>query len=196
MAVGPVAPLTLTAAVPGVVRGYASRFGEADRGGDVVAPGAFARSLARLRAGGRRVAFLWQHDAGRPIGVWDRIVEDGAGLVVEGRLLAGVQAGREAAALLAAGAVDGLSIGYRARRAEPRQGAGTGRRLIEIDLWDVSRVTFPMLQSARASLAGPDAQRGAAGTGMAGRLAGALAERKAGRDRTRRAPRRAHPETV
>ncbi|MEL6265531.1 MAG: HK97 family phage prohead protease, partial [Pseudomonadota bacterium] len=85
--------------------------------------------------------------------------------------LDGVQAGREAAALMAAGAVDGLSIGYRVRRAEPitRAGRRIGRRLIEIDLWEVSLVTFPMLPTARASLEAPRD-----GAGLAGALALAM----------------------
>ncbi|MEM9780866.1 MAG: HK97 family phage prohead protease [Pseudomonadota bacterium] len=147
----------MAATVPGLVRGYASRFGEADRGGDVVVAGAFRRALERLRDRGGRLAFLWQHDPARPIGVWHRAVEDRVGLRVEGRLLAGVQAAREAAALMAAGGLDGLSIGYRVIRAEPRVVAGrrVGRRLLEIDLWEVSLVTFPMLPTARASLGAP-----------------------------------------
>ncbi|MEO1773463.1 MAG: HK97 family phage prohead protease [Pseudomonadota bacterium] len=164
---GPSVRIAAPAAMPGVVQGYASRFGQADRGGDVVMPGAFARSLARLEAAGERVRFLWQHDPARPVGVWLRVVEDAVGLRVEGRLLADVQAGAEAAALLGAGAIDGLSIGYRVRRAESRPGGG--RRLIEIDLWEVSLVTFPMLPTARASLREPSGARG-----MAGVLAAAL----------------------
>ncbi|MEM6971922.1 MAG: HK97 family phage prohead protease [Pseudomonadota bacterium] len=171
------------ATVPGIVRGYASRFGECDRGGDVVAPGAFRRALARLKARGGRLAFLWQHDPARPIGVWDRAVEDRAGLHVEGRLLEGVQAGREAAAMLSAGAIDGLSIGYRVLRAEPRVVAGRrcGRRLTEIDLWEVSLVTFPMLPSARASI-------GARAESGRHRLAGSLARAVVARADTRPSP--------
>jgi hypothetical protein len=90
---------------------------------------------------------LWQHDPGQPIGVWDEVREDRKGLFVRGRLLRDVARGREAAALLEAGAIDGLSIGYRTKRAE-RDGAG-GRRLHEIELWEVSLVTFPMLAEAR-----------------------------------------------
>lgn len=129
------------------VEGYASRFGEADRGGDVVEPGAYARSLAALAAEGRQVKMLWQHDATQPIGVWDEVREDGRGLWVKGRILTDVARGREAAALIAAGAIDGLSIGYRTLRAAKDD---SGRRhLRELELWEVSLVTFPMLPSAR-----------------------------------------------
>ena len=132
-----------------VIAGYASVFGVRDRGGDVVMPGAYAASLARMAASGGRVRMLWQHDQGQPIGVWDEVVEDAQGLRVKGRLLTEVEKGREAAALMAAGAVDGLSIGYRTIRAEKLPEGG--RKLIELELWEVSLVTFPMLPVARAS---------------------------------------------
>jgi HK97 family phage prohead protease len=92
---------------------------------------------------------LWQHDQGQPIGVWDEVVEDTHGLRVSGRLLTDVAKGREAAALMSAGAVDGLSIGYRTLRAEKQTGGG--RKLYELELWEVSLVTFPMLPVARVS---------------------------------------------
>lgn len=133
---------------PGAVKGYASIFGAPDQNGDVVAPGAFAKSLTRLQADGGSVKLLWQHDPAQPIGVWDEVVEDAMGLFVRGRLLTEIARGEEAAALLSFGAVDGLSIGYRTIKAEPLPGGG--RRLIELDLWEVSLVTFPMLPSARA----------------------------------------------
>ncbi|MFS4439067.1 HK97 family phage prohead protease [Paracoccaceae bacterium GXU_MW_L88] len=128
------------------IAGYASVFGIADQGGDRVMPGAFAAGLGRLKAEGRSVKMLWQHDPARPIGVWDEMVEDAHGLRVKGRLLTEVQAGREAKALLEAGAIDGLSIGYRTLRAGKAAG---GRELQELDLWEVSLVTFPMLPEAR-----------------------------------------------
>ncbi|WP_085897347.1 HK97 family phage prohead protease [Limimaricola soesokkakensis] len=150
-----------------VISGYASLFGCADQGGDVVAPGAYAASLKRLEGCGGRVRMLWQHDPARPIGVWDEVREDGKGLWVRGRILEAVAQGREAAALVAAGAIDGLSIGYRTRRSSK---AGTGRRLDELELWEVSLVTFPMLREARvgtkrssALLAKIRAARGALG---------------------------------
>ncbi|MGI3168249.1 HK97 family phage prohead protease [Pseudooceanicola sp. C21-150M6] len=130
------------------ITGYASRFGASDQGGDTVAKGAYAASLAT----GRKVMMLWQHDPSQPIGIWEEIREDDAGLWVKGHLLEGVEKAREAAALIRAGAIDGLSIGYRTVRAE--KAAGGGRLLTELELWEVSLVTFPMLPSARVSAKG------------------------------------------
>ena len=147
----------LTVTDGAVVAGYASLFGLRDQGGDIVQKGAYAASLARLAATGRAVKMLWQHDPTQPIGVWDEVREDAIGLWVKGRILTEVDKGREAAALLTAGAIDGLSIGYRTVRAE-RDGKGQ-RLLAELELWEVSLVTFPMLAEARVSAKGdaPDA---------------------------------------
>ncbi|MFT6673945.1 MAG: HK97 family phage prohead protease [Sulfitobacter sp.] len=129
------------------ISGYASLFGSADQSGDVVQAGAYAASLARLRAAGRGVKMLWQHDPAQPIGIWDEVREDAKGLWVKGRILESVTKGREAAALIAAGAIDGLSIGYRTLRASK---SAEGQRILsELDLWEVSLVTFPMLPNAR-----------------------------------------------
>ena len=146
--------LVLDQTSPGAVRitGYASIFGLKDQGGDVVQPGAYAKSLARLRATGGTVRMLWQHDPAQPIGVWDEVREDLKGLWVSGRILTDVDRGREAAALIGAGAMDGLSIGYRTVTA---QKDGKGRRLLqELELWEVSVVTFPMLPVARVDAKG------------------------------------------
>lgn len=148
------------------LEGYASVFGVADRGGDVVLPGAYAASLRRMAAAGGRVAMLWQHDPAQPIGLWEEVREDAHGLWVKGRLLTELERGREAAALLAAGALDGLSIGYRTVRAERAKGR---RLLAEVDLWEVSLVTFPMLPEARVAV-----------KGTAGELAAALRAARAG----------------
>ncbi|ATX65483.1 HK97 family phage prohead protease [Roseinatronobacter bogoriensis] len=131
------------------IEGYASVFGRRDKGGDTVLPGAYAGALARMEARGDKVRMLWQHDPAQPIGIWDEVVEDSHGLRVTGRLLPEVARAREAQALLKAGAVDGLSIGYRTLRAEALPGGG--RKLIELDLWEVSLVTFPMQAEARLS---------------------------------------------
>ena len=133
------------------IEGYASLFGACDQGGDIVVPGAYAASLTRLADDGRRVKMLWQHDPAEPIGIWDEVREDAQGLYVKGRLLKEVARAREAAALIEAGAIDGLSIGYKTVRAAKD---GQGRRLLsEVELWEVSLVTFPMLPEARVSAA-------------------------------------------
>ena len=147
------------------IAGYASLFGETDQGGDVVLPGAYAASLMRLDEAGCRVKLLWQHDPGQPIGVWDEVFEDERGLFVKGRLLTETQRGREAAALIEAGAIDGLSIGYRTVKAD-RDAKGQ-RLLAELELWEVSLVTFPMLPEARigakAETADPELAQNLAG---------------------------------
>ncbi|WP_377513136.1 HK97 family phage prohead protease [Octadecabacter sp. R77987] len=137
-----------------VISGYASLFGKCDQGGDVVEAGAYLGSLARLKTKGGSVKMLWQHDPSQPIGVWDEVREDARGLWVKGRILTDVARGREAAALIGAGAIDGLSIGYRTVRAT--KGDKGGRRLSELELWEVSLVTFPMLPDARVGAKGDD----------------------------------------
>ncbi len=133
-----------------VISGYASLFGKTDQGGDVVASGAYGKSLGR----GVKVKMLWQHDPTQPIGVWDEVREDDKGLFVKGRLLPDVAKAREAAALLSAGAIDGLSIGYRTVKAT--KDTHGKRHLKELDLWEVSLVTFPMLPDARVGAKGED----------------------------------------
>ena len=135
-----------SAAETGVIEGYASRFNLLDEGGDMVVAGAFAESLARLESEGRKVKMLWQHDPSIPIGVWDEVREDDTGLFVRGHVLEDVAKGREALSLIKAGAVDGLSIGYRTVSSEKDD---QGRRILkEVEIWEVSIVTFPMLPSA------------------------------------------------
>jgi hypothetical protein len=120
----------------------------------VVEKGAYARSIKALGDQGRKVKMLWQHDPAQPIGVWDEVREDARGLWVKGRLLEATQKGQEAIALIGAGAIDGLSIGYRAVKAGRND---KGQRLLkELELWEVSLVTFPMLPSARVAAKGDD----------------------------------------
>ena len=110
--------------------------------------------LKAMKGETKQVKMLWQHDPAQPIGVWDEIYEDARGLKVKGRILRDVAKGREAAALIAAGAVDGLSIGYRTKRASKND---KGQRVLtELELWEVSLVTFPMLPSARIAGKGDD----------------------------------------
>ena len=134
--------------------GYASVFGRLDDGGDIVMPGAFAGSLKRR--GTPSVRMLFQHDPKDPVGTWTTLAEDGFGLWAEGRLTGGVPRADALRRLIAAGALDGLSIGFRTVRAK-RDRASGHRKLLEIDLWEVSIVTFPMLKAARIAASGPAA---------------------------------------
>jgi HK97 family phage prohead protease len=135
-------------AADGLFEGYASLFGVADLGRDVVMPGAFAESLARR--GARGIRMLWQHDPGEPIGRWLSLAEDSRGLHARGRLNLAVERARELHALMREGAIDGLSIGFRVERARPERPTGL-RRLERLDLWEISLVCFPMLPGARVS---------------------------------------------
>lgn len=130
----------------GTFRGYASLFGAVDLSNDRVERGAFARSLAERGTAGIRM--LYQHDPNEPIGAWTEIREDERGLFVRGKLATGVKRAREVLDLMRAGALDGLSIGFRTVKAR-KEAAGGIRRIIEADLWEVSVVTFPMLPGAR-----------------------------------------------
>ena len=129
----------------GIFEGYASVFGIVDQGMDVVERGAFRKTL-----GARKIKMLWQHDMSQPIGVWDEVYEDERGLFVRGRLLKEVEKGREAMALLRAGAIDSMSIGYRTIEATS-EGDGRVRKLLEVDLFEISLVTFPMLPDAKVT---------------------------------------------
>lgn len=136
-----------------VFEGYASLFGVADAAGDVVERGAFRASLQRRGAKGIRM--LFQHDPSEPVGAWLEMREDERGLFVRGRLASDVQRAREIAGLMREGGIDGLSIGFRAVKAGRDRATG-GRRLREVDLWEVSVVTFPMLAGARVRAIRPD----------------------------------------
>lgn len=131
----------------GFVSGYASVFERTDLSGDRIRAGAFARALRERGPGGIRM--LWQHDPAQPIGVWTKLVEDARGLYAEGRLALDTAQGRDAFALLRQEALDGLSIGFRARHSRPLRGGGARRLLLDIDLLEISIVTFPMQEAAR-----------------------------------------------
>lgn len=124
--------------------GYASVFEVVDNQRDVMSKGAFTRTLnGRVH----EIKLLWQHAQDEPIGVFDRMFEDARGLYVEGLLLLDVQRGREAHSLLKAGAISGLSIGYSPVRYTIDAQSGV-RRLAEVELWEVSLVTFPANEAA------------------------------------------------
>ena len=123
--------------------GYASVFNKLDSGGDIVLPGAFVKSLAKRRG---RIRLLFQHDPKEPVGTWESMAEDSHGLFVTGRLVPGVPRSDALKRLIESRALDGLSIGFRTVKASRRDG---NRLLHEIDLYEVSIVTFPMMEEAR-----------------------------------------------
>lgn len=136
----------------GTFIGYGSIFGNVDQGNEIVAPGAFAESLLQSAAKGRKLPILWQHRAGEPLGVYDAVKEDGNGLLMQGRLLVGdVQRAKEAHALMKAGAVSGLSIGY-VVQGDAVDAKTRVRTLKKLDLKETSIVTFPMNDEARVAV--------------------------------------------
>lgn len=153
----------------GTFTGYASVFGEPDSYGDIVKRGAFARAIRERKATGGPAMF-WNHDSNLPLGVWTELVEDDRGLKVAGKLVTETARGAEALALLKAGAVNGLSIGFRARKAE--RGPNGGRVLTDIELVEISLVSLPAASKARiTSVKGAADQAGVAAFVQAARRA-------------------------
>jgi uncharacterized protein len=139
-------PITLDP--EGFITGYASLFNSLDEAGDMVEKGAFNACIAKK--GIADVRMLWQHDPAQPIGKWLHIYEDEVGLKVTGQICLDIQKGRDVRALLLAGALDGLSIGFKAIKSRKARNQ-PHRILTEIDLWEISLVTFPALKGARVS---------------------------------------------
>ena len=127
----------------GTFRGYGSVFNNLDQDYDVVRPGAFKSTLTRQP----RIKMLWQHRTSEIIGSFISLQEDDKGLLVEGRINLGTEKGREAYALLKAGDMDGLSIGYRVKDFEVDTKTDV-RFLKDLDLMEISLVTMPANQRA------------------------------------------------
>lgn len=140
-------PLTIkSVSDTGEFEGYGSVFGVKDSYSDIVMPGAFTKSLAS-----RMPALLWQHDMREPIGIYTEVREDDVGLYVKGRLLVEADPlAKRAHAHMKAGSLSGLSIGFVLNDYEYDKDKGAFL-LKEIDLWEVSLVTFPANDEARIS---------------------------------------------
>jgi HK97 family phage prohead protease len=140
-------PLDLKAvAEDGEFEGYLSTFGNVDRGMDMVMPGAFRRTLKERKLSS--IKLLRDHDTRQVIGKWLSMEEDDRGLKVKGKLFAGtVQLATETLALMREGALDAMSIGYRTIKAQWDEEQGV-RKLLDLDLWEGSIVTFPMNEMA------------------------------------------------
>lgn len=130
----------------GEFEGYLSTFGNVDRGMDMVMPGAFRRTLKERKLSS--IKLLRDHDTRKVIGKWLSMDEDDRGLKVRGKLFAGtVQLATETLALMREGALDAMSIGYRTIKAQWDEEQGV-RKLLDLDLWEGSIVTFPMNEMA------------------------------------------------
>ena len=143
-------------AAVGSFEGYASVYGVIDAGGDSVAPGAFTRTLAERKINGRGLPMYMMHGRmlgadPRPVGVWDKIEEDGKGLKVAGHLVGlDTETGRYNHALVKDGAMQGLSIGYKTTKADYGKKPGEPRRTIkELKLFEISIVDDPLNALAR-----------------------------------------------
>jgi len=149
---------------PGTFSGYGAIFGNEDLQGDVLRKGAFTETLSEWRDRGKFPPMLLQHggmggfnapspDSLLPVGEWLDMREDGRGLPVKGRLFAlGTERGQYIYEGLKAGSLDGLSIGYKTREKIDGTRAGEPDRILtNVDLWEVSIVTFPANPKARIS---------------------------------------------
>lgn len=132
----------------GEISGYANTFNFKDHAGDITQAGAFTASLKRHVEAGTKIKMLWQHDTTKVIGVWEEAVEDSKGLYLKGRLTKGVQLADEALLLLAAGALDGLSIGYETIDSK-YDSKLKANLLLELNLLETSVVTFPCNAQSR-----------------------------------------------
>ncbi|MEQ9042715.1 MAG: HK97 family phage prohead protease [Alphaproteobacteria bacterium] len=135
----------LDASDDGTIEGLAWKYAEADRIGDMIQKGAFTNASLPL-------PMLFGHDQNDPIGTWDTAEDDTEGLRLKGRLLVDeVARAREVRALVRAGAVRGISIGFRTKKATPR--ARGGRTITELDLVEASLCVIPMHPGARVTSA-------------------------------------------
>lgn len=140
-----------SASEAGIIEGYASTFGgNPDSYGDVIAPGAYSKTLGDLKASGRSLPMLWSHDQGNVIGHWIDLTQDAKGLLAKGKLNLNTQRGQEVQAMLKAGDISGLSIGFSTAKYSPGK-SGVRRILEAIDLWEISVVAFPANASARVT---------------------------------------------
>jgi len=135
----------------GTFSGYGAVFGNVDSHGDVIEKGAFKSTLRDWEGKGKLPKMLLQHggllrpvDDMLPVGKWTSMEENSKGLKVEGQLF-GLNTDRGALIYegLKSGELDGLSIGYRAKKfTMGTKPTDPMRTLHEVDLKEVSIVTW------------------------------------------------------
>lgn len=126
--------------VEGQFEGYASVFGNVDSYGDIVEPGAFARSLAEWEAKGDPIPLLWGHDFSDPfsnIGSIDRAEEDEHGLKVRGTFDMDNPKAAQVYRLSKGRRVTGMSFAYDVRDSEQKS---DGNHLRDLHIYEASVV--------------------------------------------------------
>jgi hypothetical protein len=126
--------------------GYASVFNNIDYHNDIIIKGAFTKSIVKHYQD-FRVKLLWQHDHTKPIGVINKLVEDQNGLMVEASINGSIAQGREVISLIKQKAIDSFSIGFNIERSQINKSGQ--REITEVNLWEVSVVTFPANSAAK-----------------------------------------------
>ena len=76
--------------------------------GDIMEPGAFDKFLSKTKS----LVMLRDHDPSKIIGEWTNMKMEGDLLVGEGRIVKGIQAGKETAILIKENLLKGVSIGF------------------------------------------------------------------------------------
>lgn len=123
----------------GAIEGYASVFGNVDRGGDVILPGAFQK-FSKTRDD--KVLLLYQHDPRSPIGKAD-VAQDSTGLHFKARLVLSDPTAKRAYNHMKEGLLDGMSIGYDVLPGGAKY-KDDRRELTAIHLHEISAVTWGM----------------------------------------------------
>lgn len=129
-----------------IFAGYACIFNQVDLGNDIILPSAFEKCLAQKQP--NDISLLWQHDPNQPIGKWLELKADAKGLYVVGRLSVKTAQAHDVAIMIEDEVIDGLSIGFNTRNATQKSRDQT-RLIHDLDLWEISIVTFPMQVKAR-----------------------------------------------
>lgn len=120
-----------------VITGYLSSFGNEDKVGDIVLPGAFAKTIQERH---NKIFFLNQHKWEQPHGKFASLLEDAKGLYFESQRLPDTSYSNDALKLYEAGIMKEHSIGYQVLQDDWDSDA---RRLLkEVKLFEGSNVTL------------------------------------------------------
>lgn len=135
----------------GSFKGYGATFGNVDLGGDICDEKCFDRTLKEMQSKDAMPAMFASHDSREPIGEWSVVEKDKRGLYMEGSLWlgAGIPKAEQHYRQMRSRGPKGLSIGYITQKAVPEDKKPGVRRLMDVDLLEVSPTPFPMNPKAR-----------------------------------------------